>query len=75
MMITMEPDERLERIRRARARLDRARAALYAEIREGLADGEKLPKSERRKLGPTAVGKAADFSREYVAQIRDGKKQ
>jgi hypothetical protein len=75
MMITMEPDERLERIRRARARFDRARAALYAEIREGLADGDKLPKGEKRKLGPVAVGKAADFSREYIAQIRDGKKQ
>jgi hypothetical protein len=75
MMITMEPDERLERIRRARARLDRARAALYAEIREGLAEGALLPRGEQRKLGPVAIGKAADFSREYIAQIRDGTKQ
>ena len=75
MMITMEPAERLDRIRKARARMERARADLFTEIREGLAEGEALPKGEKRKLGVTAIGKAADYSREYIAQIRDGKKQ
>ena len=72
-MMTMEPSERLDRIHKARLRLDRAKAALFAEIREGLAEGEQLPKTEKRRLGVVAVSHAAGFSREYVAQIRDGK--
>jgi hypothetical protein len=75
MMILMEPDERLERIRRARARADRARVDLFTEIREGLAEGEALPDKEKRKLGPSAIGRAAGFTREYISQIRDGRKQ
>ena len=47
----MEPDERLERIRQARAGYDRARARLFREIRDGLAAGEALPEDQRRKLG------------------------
>jgi hypothetical protein len=67
----MEPDERLERIRKARGEYDRARSRLFREIRDGLAEGEALPASEQRKLGPSAVGRAAGFTREYVAKIRD----
>jgi hypothetical protein len=73
MMIVMEPDERLERIRRARSEYDRARTRLFREIADGLAEGEALPEKERRKLGPSAIGRAASFTREYIAQIRDGK--
>lgn len=72
MMITMEPDERLERIRRARSRYDRARADLFQEITEGLAEGEALPEKEKRLLGPSAIGRAASFTREYISKIRDG---
>lgn len=75
MMITMEPDERLERIRRARADYDRARTKLFREITDGLAEGEALPERERRKLGPSAIGRAANFTREYISKIRDGKEQ
>ena len=69
----MEPDERLERIRQARAVYDRARTKLFREIRDGLAEGEALPETEKRKLGPSVIGRAAGFTREYVAKIRDGK--
>lgn len=75
MMIAMEPDERLERIRRARVEYDRARTKLFREITEGLADAEALPEKEKRKLGPSAIGRAASFTREYIAKIRDGKEQ
>lgn len=69
----MEPDDRLERIRQARTAYDRARTRLFREIREGLAEGEKLPEGERRKLGPSVISRAAGFTREYIAKIRDGK--
>lgn len=69
----MEPDERLERIRQARAGYDRARAKLFREIRDGLADGEALPEAQRRKLGPSVISRASGFTREYIAKIRDGK--
>jgi len=72
MMITMEPDERLERIRRARSRYDRARADLFHEITEGLTEAAALPEDEKRKLGPSAIGRAANFTREYISKIRDG---
>ena len=78
MMIYVEPDERLERIRQARARwdrlrgpADRARAELFREIEEAFADAERLPKGEKRKLGPSAIGYAAKFTREYIAKLRD----
>jgi hypothetical protein len=69
----MEPDERLERIRKARVEYDRARLRLFREIGDGIAEGEALPYAERRKLGPSAIGRAAGFTREYVAKIRDGR--
>lgn len=75
MMITMEPDERLERIRRARTKYDRARTDLFHEIAEGLAEGEALPEHDRRKLGPSAIGRAANFTREYISKIRDGREK
>ena len=68
----MEPEERLERIRKARGEYDRARTRLFREINDGLAEGEALPEKEKRKLGPSAIGRAAGFTREYVSKIRDG---
>lgn len=59
----MAEGETLTRIRRARSRLDRARADLYAEIRTALGEGHK----------PSEIARAAEFSREYVAKIRDGR--
>jgi hypothetical protein len=60
-----EPDEVDLKIERARARLDRARDDLLGAIREALADGR----------GVTRIGRHAKWSREYIAQIRDGKAQ
>jgi hypothetical protein len=71
-MIHMDPDERLALIRKARADYDRARERLFRQISEALADGAQLPETEKRRLGPSAIGKAADFTREYIAKIRDG---
>jgi hypothetical protein len=71
----MTPDERLAQIAKTRAEYDRVRERLFRQIKEGLADGEQLPEKERRKLGPSAIGRAANFTREYIAHIRDGKKQ
>jgi hypothetical protein len=68
----MEPEERLERIRKARGEYDRARSRLFREINDGLAEGEVLPEKEKRKLGPSAIGRAAGFTREYIAKIRTG---
>lgn len=72
-MTVMEPDERLERIRRARARYDRARTDMFSEIREAFAEYALLPKEEKRRLGPSAIARAADFTREYISKIRDGR--
>ena len=72
-MILMEPDERLASIRKARADYDKARARLFGQIRTALAEGAALPERERRKLGPSTIARAADFTREYITQIRDGK--
>lgn len=69
----MEPDDRLERIRQARAVYDRARARLFREIREGLAEGSALPEDQQRKLGPSVISRASGFTREYIAKIRNGK--
>lgn len=69
----MEPDERLERIRQARAVYDRARARLFREIRDGLTEADKLPEEQKRKLGPSVMSRASGFTREYIAKIRDGK--
>jgi hypothetical protein len=56
-------DERLKRIARARAMMDRGRSDLFAEIRAGLADG----------ITPGVISHPAQFSREYITRIRDGK--
>lgn len=73
MMVGMEPEERLERIRKARVEYDRARLRLFREISDGITEGEALPWTEKRKLGPSAIGRAAGFTREYIAKIRDGR--
>jgi len=73
MIATMEPSERLDRIRKARGRYDRAKTDLFSEIKEALREGEALPEGEKRQLGPSAIGRAAEFTREYIAKIRDGK--
>lgn len=75
MMIGMEPAERLARIARARARYDRARDELMREISDGFADAEALPEGRKRELGPSAIGRAAKFTREYVSQLRDARSQ
>jgi hypothetical protein len=58
-----EPDELDRKISLARGRLDRARADLMSAIREALSVGR----------GPTRIARHAKWSREYIAQIRDGK--
>ena len=59
----MDEPEQLARIARARSRMDRARADLFAEIRTALDAGTR----------PSRIARAAEFSREYIARIRDGK--
>ena len=44
---------------------------MFSEIREALAEGEALPEGQRRKLGPSAIARAANFTREYISKIRD----
>jgi hypothetical protein len=73
MMSVMEPDERLDRIRKARGRYDRARIDMFSEIREALTEADALPDGDKRKLGPSAIGRAANFTREYISKIRDGR--
>jgi hypothetical protein len=53
-----------QRLKRARAAYDRARSALFAEIKEAL----------EAEDGPTVsqIARDADFTREYIAKIRDG---
>lgn len=79
-MVLMKPDERLDQIRKARADMDRAqtrtdgaRERLHAEIAAALAEADQLPAGEKRKLGPSAIGRAASFTREYITKIRDGR--
>jgi hypothetical protein len=73
MIVCMEPEERLERIRKARGEYDRARSRLFREISDGITEGEALPEGEQRRLGPSAIGRAAGFTREYIAKIRAGR--
>lgn len=63
MTESVSKDERLKRIAKARAMMDRGRSDLFAEIRAGLAEG----------IGPGAISHPAQFSREYITRIRDGK--
>ncbi|WP_231390430.1 hypothetical protein [Nocardia sp. CNY236] len=50
-------------IRAKRAAYDAARAELFAEIRAALADN----------VGPSAIARDSNFTREYIGKIRDGK--
>lgn len=50
-------------IRAARAAYDQARSELFATIRAALDDG----------VGPSAIARYSDFTREYISRIRDGK--
>jgi predicted transcriptional regulator len=63
-------DERLERIRALRTEMDAKRAELFKEIREAFHENRGEPQV-RGWLAK--VAKASEYTREYVAQIRDGK--
>ncbi|MFG1619538.1 hypothetical protein ACGFI3_42870 [Nonomuraea wenchangensis] len=58
----MAKDE-IPELRSLREAYDRAREALMVGIREEIAKGENLAK----------IGRSVDWSREYIAKIRDGK--
>ena len=73
IMIDVTPDERLAQIRRDRAALDRARVRLFRHIGEAFDAAEALPEDDKRKLGPSAIARASDFTREYITKIRDGR--
>lgn len=72
-MRRLTTQEHLERLRTARADYDRARETLFRFIAEALAEHARLPKGAARQLGPSAIGRAAGFTREYIAKIRDGR--
>lgn len=61
-MVSGEPDELDLKLERARARMDRGRADLLSAIREALDTGR----------GVTRIARHAGWSREYIAQLRDG---
>lgn len=73
MMITVTPAERLALIAKARAEYDRARERLMSQVHKALDEGHELPEDRKRELGPSAIGRAAGFTREYISQIRDGR--
>jgi hypothetical protein len=58
----MARDE-IPELRELRNEYDRARKALFAGIRTQLEAGESLAR----------IGRSVDWSREYIAKIRDGK--
>ncbi len=58
----MARDE-IPELRELRDAYDKARAALFAGIRAHLKAGR----------GPSEIGRSVDWSREYIAKIRDGK--
>lgn len=68
-----DPEAILDRMRKHRAEYDRARAALFQDIADALALHKRLPKGTARRYGPSAIGRASGFTREYIAKIRDGK--
>jgi hypothetical protein len=72
-MIYVTPEDRLAQIRKDRADYDRARARLFRHIGEALDDAAVLPEADRTKLGPSAIARAASFTREYIAKIRAGR--
>jgi hypothetical protein len=57
----------------ADADADAAHRELMTRIGKALDEAEALPEGERRKLGPSAIGRAANFTREYISKIRDGR--
>lgn len=57
--------EEIPELRKLRNEYDRARANLFAGIRKHLKEGR----------GPSEIGRSVDWSREYIAKIRDGKVQ
>ncbi|MGW4411748.1 hypothetical protein ACWEJ6_47540 [Nonomuraea sp. NPDC004702] len=63
-------EERLTRIRTLRAELDAKRAQLFAEIHDAFHENRGEPQV-RGWLAK--VAKASNYTREYVAQIRDGR--
>lgn len=63
-------EERLKRIQQLRGELDAKRAELFAEIHDAFHENRGEPQV-RGWL--SKVAKASDYTREYVAQIRDGK--
>ncbi|MGJ6968765.1 hypothetical protein ACSDR0_43360 [Streptosporangium sp. G11] len=63
-------DERLERIHTLRKELDAKRTELFAEIHDAFHENRGQPQV-RGWLAK--VAKASNYTREYVAQIRDGK--
>ena len=67
----MDIGDHLDRISKARADYDRSRARLFRYISEALAEHDRLPKGAARRLGPSAIARAAGFTREYIAKIRD----
>lgn len=73
MIMTMTPAERLALIARARTDYDRARERLMSQVRKALDEADELPESRKRELGPSAIGRAASFTREYISQLRDGR--
>jgi hypothetical protein len=75
MMITVTPDDRLALIAKARDEFDRARARLMSQIGKALDEADDLPEQRRRELGPSAISRASRFTREYISQIRDARKQ
>lgn len=75
MMITVTPDDRLTQIAKARDEYDRARARLMTQIAKALDEADGLPEDRKRQLGPSAISRASRFTREYISQIRDARKQ
>jgi hypothetical protein len=63
-------EQRYERVETLRNQFDEIREALYKEIREAFPE----KRGEDRQRGVLAeVARRARWSREYIAQIRDGK--
>ena len=74
MMITVEPAERLALVAKARSEYDRARERLMTQVRKAIDEGDALPEDRKRELGPSALGRASGFTREYVSQLRDARR-
>jgi hypothetical protein len=70
----MTPAERLALIAKARTEYDRAHGRLFRQIGDALDDAEALPPERKRELGPSAIGRAAKFTREYISQLRDARR-